>query len=670
VAPTPNVEIAMTGVDFNRNILTNKASLAGWLRNPAVLLVLLGALTFAVYGGTLVFQFVWDDNPQIVNNPIIRSWSAVPRVFASDLWYHVSRNQVYYRPLFTTWSTLNYSLFALQPWGWHLGAVLVHILAVGVGFWLVRKLGLEYWTAALSALIFALHPVHIECVAWVSAASDTIVTIFFMLAFIAFLNSRDRAQERWLAWRITSLALIACALLTKEMGLMFSAIVAVYAWLFPIPQEHSRVHRIWQSFLVALPYGGVTLGYLLMRKLALHQLTGVFDFTHTNYEMVLTWPLVLYCYLRILVMPIGLTGLYYTPYVQSVDFVKFTVPLLVIFGVAAAIWWWSRRTGDRLIAFAGLWTVITLVPVLYLRTFGNGDFVRDRYVYLPSVGFVILLAKAIRLLPPVKKLSSRTLQVATICALAVAYSTGSYAQQVYWASELLVFYRGYSLYPDSGYATVGYARELSRRGGFDRAAALLKTVIENHPDNIQAYFSLAETYARAGQKEEGREMLEKALDLFPARLNSEVGKIDVAGLYGQLGDYDRALALCSDVLQKEPDLYSALYNCGNINLGGGNYAEAERLLSRATVAAPDQAAPYYFIGRVYLQTGRADHAAVSFRKAITLDPQVYDYHYWYGRSLAKKGEAPEARREFLIAIQLNHDATEAKLALAELTTPR
>jgi hypothetical protein len=86
VAPTPNVEIAMTGVDFNRNILTNKASLAGWLRNPAVLLVLLGALTFAVYGGTLVFQFVWDDNPQIVNNPIIRSWSAVPRVFASDLW--------------------------------------------------------------------------------------------------------------------------------------------------------------------------------------------------------------------------------------------------------------------------------------------------------------------------------------------------------------------------------------------------------------------------------------------------------------------------------------------------------------------------------------------------------------------------------------------------------
>jgi tetratricopeptide (TPR) repeat protein len=61
---------------------------------------------------------------------------------------------------------------------------------------------------------------------------------------------------------------------------------------------------------------------------------------------------------------------------------------------------------------------------------------------------------------------------------------------------------------------------------------------------------------------------------------------------------------------------------------------------------------------------------VSFRKAITLDPQVYDYHYWYGRSLAKKGEAPEARREFLIAIQLNHDATEAKLALAELTTPR
>ena len=199
---------------------------AEYLRRPSVLLSLLGLLTFVVYSGSLSFDFVWDDWPQIVNSPIIRSWSNLPRAFGSDLWYHVARHQVYYRPLFVAWSMLNYTLFGLRPWGWHLGAVLLHVGAVAAVFWLARRLGLEYWTAALAALIFALHPVHIEPVAWISGASDTMVTMFAALAFAAFLNGRDTErnpernsdcnsdQKKRVAWWIMSMVLLACALLT------------------------------------------------------------------------------------------------------------------------------------------------------------------------------------------------------------------------------------------------------------------------------------------------------------------------------------------------------------------------------------------------------------------------------------------------------------------------
>src|SRR3981081_2443386 len=89
--------------------------LAKYLHRPSVLLPLLGLVTFVVYSGSLSFDFVWDDCGQIVNSPSIRPWSNLPRAFGSDLWYHVARHQVYYRPLCVAWSRGNYTWCALRP---------------------------------------------------------------------------------------------------------------------------------------------------------------------------------------------------------------------------------------------------------------------------------------------------------------------------------------------------------------------------------------------------------------------------------------------------------------------------------------------------------------------------------------------------------------------------
>ena len=645
--------------------------LAKYLRRPSVLLPLLGLVTFVVYSGSLSFDFVWDDWPQIVNSPIIRTWSNLPRAFGSDLWYHVARNQVYYRPLFVAWSMLNYTLFGLRPWGWHLGAVLLHIGAVAAVFCMVRRLGMEYWAAALAALIFALHPVHIEPVTWISAASDTMVTMFAALAFAAFLNGRDAEHDpqrnpdkrKRMAWWIASLALLACALLTKEMAVMFAILVGIYAWLFPAKAKASSGRKIIAAVIEAAPYAVVTIAYALLRRHALLSTTGQFSPSHGMMDVARTLPLVMSIYLRQLLVPVGITGLYYTPYVTTAIVSQVAVPAAVLGAALIGLWYWNRRAGNSIVAFAGLWLLVGLAPALYLRNFGNGDFVRDRYLYLPSIGFAILAAMGLRRLPSIKGWSAQLVQGCAILVLCSGYLCASIAQQMYWANDLMVLLRGQSLYPGNPSTMAGLAKEYSKVGVHDRAIELAESVVRDHPEYGYGPLTLAEVYIHAGRFEEGRIWLDR---VNPDYAKSEVGMAGVASLYGQMGDYERALGLCSEILQREPNLYSALYNCGNIHLLDGQYQQAEQLLSRAVQLVPEQAAPKHFLGRALLQDRRRAEAQPYLLQAAVMDPKVWDYHYWLAQSFEEGGDISAARTQYRQALQLNPDSKEAKMRLAAL----
>ena len=640
--------------------------LAKYLRRPSILLPLLGLVTFVIYSGSLSFEFVWDDLPQIVNNPIIRSWSNLPRAFSSDLWYHVARHQVYYRPLFVAWSMLNFWLFALRPWGWHLGAVVLHVAAVASVFWMARKLGLEYWTAALAALIFALHPIHIEPVAWISAASDTMVAILSALAFVAFLTARDPAEKRKTAWQLASWALLLCALLTKEMAVAFTALVGIYAWLNPLGEKASLGQRARSAVIESLPYGVVTLAYVLLRKHALLHSTGQFDTSHGTMDVIRTLPLVLAFYLQKLLIPTGLTGLYSTPYVMGAIFKQIVLPAAALGVASVGLWYWNRREKDSTVAFAALWLLVALAPALYLRNFGNGDFVRDRYIYLPSIGFAILLAKGLRLLPSLQRWSARSVQVGATVVLCSCYVVASLSQQVYWGNGFLVLLRGQQLYPGSPNAIVGLAAEYSERGAHEKAIQLAEQGVREHPDYVYTLLALAEANIRAGHFEEGRIWLRRFLAVNPDFLKSETGMASVAGLYGRMGDFDAAFKLCDEILAKEPNLYTALYNCGNIHLMAGKYSEAAQLLSRAVQLVPEEAGPKHYLGRTLLQDGRNQEAQPYLQAAVAMDPKVWDYHYWLAESLEQSGKIAAARAEYQQALQLNQGSTDAKLHLAAL----
>src|SRR5215831_4485346 len=504
--------------------------LNGPRQRPWLALIFVAAVTFVLYFGTLSFEFVWDDGDQIINNPLIRSWHSIPRIFGSDLWFHTIHNQVYYRPLFLVWEILNLKIFGVKPWGWHLTTVLLHVLASCAVYWLARALRIDHWTSALAALIFGVHPIHVECASWISAGSDSMVAIFYMLAFIAYLKAREHHNDSQRLWQILSFVLLVCALLTKEMAITFALLVAVYEWLDRNYVPTTLLSRTRRSIAAAAPYAIITIGYFVIRRMALHG-SAQLDPAHTNLDVILTLPLVLYTYLKLLLLPKGITAAYYITYVTSPGFRNFILPILVLLAGSAILRFWSWRKKDFKIGFLVAWLVLGLLPVLYLRLFAPGAGVRDRYIYLPSVGFALLLAIAIRSVRFRGNASNQSVQMALSALLGIALFAGSVSQQVYWANDFLLFYRACSLYPhNSESVAINLADALIKRRESGRAIPILKQVIEENPDSGTSHVVLAQAYLRVGQPLDARRELDQALSIAPELLYALKGMTDVANL--------------------------------------------------------------------------------------------------------------------------------------------
>jgi tetratricopeptide (TPR) repeat protein len=266
-------------------------------------------------------------------------------------------------------------------------------------------------------------------------------------------------------------------------------------------------------------------------------------------------------------------------------------------------------------------------------------------------------------LPSFKQWNTQAFRGCAVLVLCSGYVCASITQQVYWSNDFLLLVRGQSLYPNNPYALAGLAKEYSQRGAHEKAIALAESVVRDHPEYGYGPLALAEAYIHAGRFEDGRRWLSR---VDPEYAKSEVGMAGLAGLYGQMGDYPQALAFCSEILAREPNLYSALYNCGNVHLLDGQYKDAEQLLARAVQLVPEQAGPKHFLGRALLRDGRSAEAQPYLLQAAVMDPKVWDYHYWLAESLEQNGNIPAARSEYERALLLNQDSKEAKMKLASL----
>lgn len=491
--------------------LENSGGLS-WIERRGFAETLTCAIAFLAYVPTLGFQFVYDDKPQIGQNPAIRAWHYLPNYFTSHVWAelypHVGGD--YYRPVFLLWFRLNHAMFGVNPVGWHLTTVLCHVAATYLVFRLVRRLAANHGIAFSAATLFALHPVHIESVAWVSGVTDPLLAIFLLGSFLAYFRSRDGN-----CWGSMSLALtlFALGLLEKETAVVLGPLVFLYAWLYA--EERSWISRFAVALKHTMGFLALTGLYLVLRAHVLHGLSHSSS-PVTWSTMVLTDPSIVWLYLRHLLIPAGISGLYGLPYVESPAAAAFIVPAALLLALILALAWGIRRLEDpRLALFACGWMVLPIIPVLWLRTFSAGDIAHDRYLYIPSIGFVLLVSLFLWKIANHWPARHKTLQLSGLAFLALTYALGTVTQQTYWASELLLYQRAYRIAPHDNLICTNLGAALMDAGYTDSAIALYSQVLAREPGYGLANYDLGYAYYKTGKFKDAEVFLRRAIQINP-----------------------------------------------------------------------------------------------------------------------------------------------------------
>lgn len=465
-------------------MLAVRASERSTLARVAPFLVL--AASFLAYAAVSGFGFVYDDEAQIVHDAFVQHWHFVPSYFVSHVWQYFAPHSPgnYYRPVFLIWLLLNFKLFGLHAAGWHLAVVALHLMAT----WQVYRLAsllLKNQTAALvAAALFGLHPVHIEGVAWISGATEPLATIFILGSLLSYIGFRERGHR---GSYMLSLAWFAIALLTKETAVLVPAFLFAYDILIPRQPAPSPAEPIRKSLFRLTPFAVLIGAYLMARLHALHALSWRLSEVDAKTNL-LTIPSLLIFYARRLLLPIHLSAFYDAPYIGSLrQAVWPAVACLLAIAIGAALLWRRRA---RTAGFGVVLLVLPLLPLMKLSVFGPGELVHDRYLYLPSAGFALLLGLLALALVNSRSADGRKVSIAVFAVIAVLYFAGTMTQSLSWANNLLLYARGVEMAPNNLMARTNFANELMKRGQRALAVEEYRDVLRRDPAFLLARYNL------------------------------------------------------------------------------------------------------------------------------------------------------------------------------------
>jgi len=527
------------------------------------ILLLLIAATAAVYAPSLGYGFVYDDARQIEMSRSRFTWSQAPGYFTSDVWSYAERKTGnYYRPGFLVWLLVNYKMFGLSRPLWHASAVALHVLTTLLLFFLARRITGDDPVAGMTALLFGVHPVHVEAVAWVSGATEPLTAALWLAALLGYLRG----------WRVLPVALFGAALFSKETAITLPAVLFVYEWRASPDGLRAALRRL-------IPYLGVVAVYLGFRTYALRAFMP--RSAHWPiFELLLSLPETICFYLRQLLWPARLGLFHEIQPVANPSWRNFFLPwVLLMAGAAAmAVIWRASRAG----AIALILLIVPLLPVLDLPAFGRDDFVHDRYLYLPAAGLCLLAAIGL--------LRILTLRPAVASALAAAaiLSVLTVRESRFWRNDDTLAAHALDIAPHSVQARQLYAVDLVlderyadalplladpralavwdkpallyttglclyEMGHWEEAEARLREAIALHPDYPQAHMLLGMAEARAGRLDQAEAEMRQAIQQRPrASLQYSGYHAALAGLLEQKGDFRGALAEYEIELQEQP----------------------------------------------------------------------------------------------------------------------
>ena len=542
-------------------------------------------ITFLVYLTALRNDFVnWDDDIYVYENPYIRSLT--PAFFK---WAFLNFHASYWSPLTWISHALDYAVWGLNPLGHHLTNNILHAANTFLVVFLVIRL-LEAWKgktthsglspfvnertmlieAGTAGLLFGLHPVHVESVAWVAERKDLLCALFFLFSIIGYTNyaceaepaNNNRAPRFFNKYYLVTIGFFILALLSKPMAVTLPVVLLVLDW-YPFNRlRSSRAFRL--ALIEKLPFFALSLISSMLTVLAANK-GGAMELMETVSlsTRVLVGFRSLVAYLGKMLWPLNLVPYYPYPKDASPLSLEYFSAIVLVIGVTAACMVMAKKQKLWLAVWG--YYVVTLVPVLGIVQVG-GQAMADRFTYLPSLSpfFVMGLAvarasvgiSALGKWRPMVKLFSSILALVVFASLLSL----TFRQIDKWQSSVVLWSYVIEKEPDRvpvAYNNRGLA--LKKSGRFDEAIADFEKTIALDPSRNKAYNNLGVLYLNAGLFDKSIEYFSKSIAINPTDVESYNNR---GASYARTGQYEKALVDFSKAIELKKDDAAAYYNRG------------------------------------------------------------------------------------------------------------
>ena len=662
------IDVDWSGRRYSTLVNTPKLRIGLWLLAGALLAATLIAYSPAWHGG-----MVWDDDFH-VTRPSLRSLHGLYRI-----WFEPGTTLQYY-PLLHSAFWLEHRLWGDATLGYHLVNILLHVAASVMVALILRQLGVR--GAFLAAAIFALHPVQVESVAWISELKNTLSAVFYlgaMLLYLQFDKSRKKSAYG------CALAVFVLALLSKTVTATLPGALLVLFWWQRGEMSMKRDVLPLAPFLFVGAGGGLITARW---ELQFNQCVGP-DFQFTSAERLLIAGRAVWFHLWKLFWPANLTFIYPRWQLDPSQWWQVMFPLGV---VAAAILLWAVRRRSRAPLAGFLFFCGTLFPVLgffNLYTF-RYTFVANHYKYLASLGMIVLASSGIatvlsRFNPRLKSIgtslcvllpaalgsltlqqsarfaNAETLYRATLagnpsCWLAYTNLGNLFVDQGKFGEAKAQFSRALEIKPDLASAYNGLGIATVGEGDLENGIHSYRRAIELQPDYPEALNNLGVALARAHRYPEAIESYQKSTQLDPGYA---MAHYNLANALARLNRVSEAEQQYREAIRIMPDLAFAHYYLGLALLSGGRDKEAAEHLDRTFELRPDFFQGYYEVGNLQLQRGRLDESIASYRKALAAKPDFAEAHCNLGTALSRRGQYEDAIGQYREALRLRPNYSQA-----------
>jgi protein O-mannosyl-transferase len=616
---------------------------------------------FLLYGNTLLNQFVYDDHAQVEESTYVHSFKYVGRIFTTTVWsFQGEEGQSnYYRPLMMLSYLLSNKVFQSYPLGFHLVNLFFNCGVIWLVFSVCLTLYQDEWVALVAAFIFAFHPIHSEVVAWIAALTELQLAFFYLAAFLFFLRIGQDPHSRGARTQVLLYGSFICALLSKEQAITLPVVAVVYEHFF----RADRGTTSWKTKFGR--YAGLWLIaalYLLFRIFVLRGFAPVVQRPElTVWQLFLSGLALFGQYIGKLFWPHPLLGFYVFQKSMSLSDPRVLggiVSALMLFALFVSLW---RRA--RPYAFALFWIALTIAPVLNVRWMAASAFA-ERYLYLPSFGFCVLVAGgAVWLAKRYGNLQwARWVGAIAALVLLAASSAVIVARNRDWRDDSTYFTSTIAVEPHASYMRTTLGVIAWQRNQHAEAERQWKLALADKPDNAIALADLGMAKIEQKQWDEAEADLRKAMELRPhfAAPHFQLGRIyEIRGRNDEAeAEYRRAV----EIFPLSPEFRNSL---GKFYLGAGRLKEAEEQFRGSLEGSPTSEA-HDALGDILVKEGFPEKAVKEWNESLQLSP--FDEHASLGlaRIYFAAGQRARAEKQYRAVLLLDMNNAEALKAMHEL----